>query len=897
MRCRPARGAIGFVTLSSWLRQGALVLIRAVVAVTALVAAPVLSATPGPVASVAVVAATERYQDLSDSAEWCALPSDATLDTVLTRGCAWRALEQNGGFVGPMKDRARWVRLALRNPTSDELVRDLLVLPSVLESVSFFIWQGDRWLQVDSGLNAPMGSRDPAFRGQNVMRLLLPPNSISRIYVKVRAGGMLRVQPQLWKPLDRELALERASLVFATLSGGMMVAILFAALMFFVSWQREYLYFSLAVSGELLSDLLRNGLLQRFVWPASLPVPGHLLVVAALASLIGGVSFVYAVLPRVNRQGWWYRLVVGAAVAVALGQALSIVMDFGPVSLLLWQLAVLILVSVPAVQSAAEWRSGDRVGAWLLAAAVILLLGFISRFLVYHGELTVALWESRIYPIVTTLVVLMLLLALVERTGGDTRKLATAEAKNAAQLDFLVKMSHELRAPLDTVLGNAQLLLRRADQRKSSGLQAILQSGRHLLRMIDDILDYARGVSGAIDVCPEPIELKEFLRFIAVGGKLFALRNRNQFVVRCHGVAKDDGPLWIRADPGRLRAILDNLLINASRHTEDGWIFLDCTIARPAANEYRIDFSVTDTGEGIAPEDLQRIFQPFERAGRQGALGALEGRVGKGAGIGLAISRQLVELMGGQLDVDSAPGKGASFRFSLTLPSADVPVEAPGAESGDAPSLLAYAGPRRRVMVIDDDADSLAILQTLLGLTGFEVVTAGSGNEAVRELEAGLKVDLIIVDQLMDDGDGWQLLESAERIAPNIPRILISATNPMPGRRGAGESLYSAFFSKPINHERLLRCIGELLSLRWSPRAETSEGRDNAVEADISPEDRQALARLVALGAVTHIRRWTRDLRQRRPESAAFAASVDQAVDEVNFPRLRQLAGMSKGAR
>ena len=869
-------------------------LIRAILAVAALVAAPVSSATPSSVAFVVRVATTELYQDLSDSAEWCTLPSAATLDTVLTRGCAWRALDENGGLVGPMKDRARWIRVALHNPTNDELVRDLLVLPSVLESVAFFIWQGDRWLQVDSRLNAPMAPRDPALRGQNnVVRLLLPPSSITRIYVKVRAGGMLRVQPQLWKPLDRELALERANLLFATLSGGMMVAILFAALMFFVSWQREYLYFSLAVLGELLSDLLRNGLLQRFVWPASLPVPGNLLVVAALASLIGGVSFVYAVLPRVNRQGWWHRLVVVAAVAVALGQALSLVMDFGTGSLLSWQLAVLILVSVLAVHSAAEWRSGDRVGAWLLAAAVILLLGIISRFLVYHGELTVALWESRIYPIATTLVVLMLLLALVERTGGVTRKLALAESKNAAQLDFLVKMSHELRAPLDTVLGNAQLLLRRADQRKSNGLQVILQSGRHLLRMIDDILDYARGVSGAIDVCPEPLELKEFLRFIAVGGKLFALRNRNQFVVRCHGVAKDDGPLWIQADPGRLRAILDNLLINASRHTEDGWIFLDCTIARPAANEYRIDFSVTDTGEGIATEDLQRIFQPFERAGRQGAL---EGRVGKGAGIGLAISRQLVELMGGQLDVDSAPGKGASFRFSLTLPSADVPAEAPGTESVDAPSLMAYAGPRRRIMVIDDDADSLAILQTLLGLTGFEVVTAGSGNEAMRKLKAGLKVDLIIVDQLMDDGDGWEVLESAERIAPNIPRILISATNPMYGRRSAGESLYSAFFSKPINHERLLRCIGEFLSLRWSPRAETSEGPDVAVDADISPEDRQALARLVALGAVTHIRRWTRDLRQRRPESAAFAASVDQAVDEVNFPRLRQLAGMSKGA-
>jgi signal transduction histidine kinase/CheY-like chemotaxis protein len=870
--------------------------IRGVVTTLLLAAAPalVLAQQSFVVSPLTQVSSPTRYQDLSEYAEWCEVFADETPAAILAHGCGWRALAENGGFVGSVQDSTRWVRLAVRNATSGELVRDLLLLPSGLDSVSFFVWQGDGWRQVDSGLNTPMDVRDPALRGQNAVRLRLRADSIATVYVQVKAGGMLRVQPQLWEPLDRELALERASLLFATLNGGMMVAILFAALMFFVSRQREYLYFSLAVSGELLADLLRSSLLQRFVWPSSLSVPANLSVIAAGMAVIGGVSFVYAVLPGVRRQGWWHRLVVVSVVAVALGQVLALVVDFGTGSLLLWHLAVLILLSALAVQSAAEWRSGDFVGAWLVGAAAVLLIGIISRFLVYHGALTVAVWESLIYPVAVTLVVLLLLLALVERTGGITRKLATAETKNAAQLDFLVKMSHELRAPLDTILGNAQLLLRRESQKKQDGLHAVLQSGRHLLRMIDDILDYARGVSGAIDVCPEPLELKGFLQFIAVGGKLFAVRNRNQFVLRCHGAAIGDGPLWIKADPGRLRAVLDNLLINASRHTEEGWIFLDCSVAPSADHGYRIDFSVTDTGEGIAPEDLQRIFEPFERAGRQRALGASEGRVGKGAGIGLAISRQLVELMGGQLQVDSTLGRGARFRFSVTLPAVDVPAAVVDSHPMDMPSLVAYAGPRRRIMLVDDDADSLLILRTLLEFVGFEVVTAGSGNEAAGNLESGLKIDLIVVDQMMDDGDGWHLLERAARAAPDVPRILISAALPASNAGGdTGALRYSAFLSKPLDHERLLRCIGEVLSLQWSAQAQSGDALHAPAGPSISPEDRQALARCVTLGAVTHIRRWARELRQRKPECAEFASAVDQAVEDLDFPRLRRLAGLS----
>jgi signal transduction histidine kinase/CheY-like chemotaxis protein len=870
------------------------ILICAVVALTSLIAAPVLSATPKTAAPVDQSAPFAPNLDLSEFAVSCVLPSDETLDTVLARGCTWRPLNEKFGFVRPLKDRSLWTRVAFRNPTNDALVQDFTMLTSVEASQSVFVWQGDSWLQVNS--TSPSGQRGAGGRGQAV-RLWLPPKAITTIYVKVSGGGMLRVQPQLWKPRDLELEVERTKLLLATFNGVAVASVIFAVLMYLISKQRECLSFSLGLTAATLADSSRIGVLLRALWPSSPLIPGNVSAIGAGVAVIIGAVFVRQTLPGITRQGGWHQLMIVTVIVAALGATLSAVIDFDALLWVFWQMSLVILVALLAVQSGIEWRRGDPVGAWFLGAGVVTLLGISARFLEFLGGLTIAGWEFRILPSTAAAVALLLLLGLVQRSGAIARQLALTQAKSTAQIDFLAKMSHELRAPLDAVLGNAQLLLRRADQHKNDGLEAILRSGRDLLRMIDDIVDYARGVSGAIIVSPEPVDLKALLQFVAVDLNLFASRNRNRFAVRCHGAARDDGPLWVQADATRLRAVLDNLIINASRHTEDGWIYLDCTVARPAAREYRVDFSVTDTGEGIAPEDLQRIFEPFERAGRQGARGAVDRRLGHGSGLGLAICRQFVQLMGGQLHVNSGLGKGASFRFSLTLPAADVPAGASGAEFGDTSLLMAYVGPRRRIMVVDNNAGSLAILQTLLGATGFEVVTAGSGNEAVRELKAGLKIDLMIVDQLMDDGDGWEVLESADRIAPDVPRILISATYPTSGKRIEAELLYSAFVTKPIDHQRLLRCIGDLLSLQWSFGARTSEGSDSAVEADLSSEDRQVFARLVSLGAVTHIRRWTLDVRQRRPEIASFAASVDQAVDEVDFPRLRRLAGMAERTR
>jgi signal transduction histidine kinase/CheY-like chemotaxis protein len=868
--------------------------LHAVSATLLLLAVPGLAVAAGnSVAAVVTVEWSSAYQDLSHSAEWCTTSLDETLSSVLTKDCLWRPLDENGGFRGSVADRAHWVRMRFFNPADVEIARELVILPLLVDRVTFFVWRHGNWLPVHSGLSTPMDRRDPAVRGENAVRIVLPPGSITAVYVQLLSDGMLRVQPQLWRPSARERVLERSNLVSASLSGGMVVAILFAVLMFFVSRQLEYVSFAVAVSGELVAYLLRSGLLQRFLWPSSQPIPDSFSIIAAAASAIGAITFFHILLPGLNRQRGWYQPVVATLVAGALlGYVLALVFEY-EVGLLLWHVATFTLALILAQQASAEWRRGSAFSACLFVAAVVFLFGVMLRFLVHRGDLTVALWEFGFYPLLATLVVVMLMLALVERTASINRQLASAESRNTAQLDFLAKMSHELRAPLDSVLGNAQLLIRQEKKGEKNGLQAILDSGRHLLRMIDDILDYARGVSGAIQVCPEPLEMKDFLRVIEVGGKLFAVRNRNQFVVRFHDESMSNKPLWLQADAGRLRAVLDNLLINASRHTINGWIFLDCTVARAGASDYRVEFSVKDTGEGIRAEDLQRIFEPFERAVHPTSHGRADERIGKGAGIGLAISRQLVELMGGRLEVASAPGQGATFRFALTLPSVDAPANVRGSKAVDSPAHGSYVGPRRRILVVDDTADSLVVLEALLRMAGFEVVAARGGTEAARELDAGLQVDLVVVDQFMDDGGGWALLDTLERIAPDVPRILISAAPPMREEKTGGEPRFSAFFMKPIDHDRLLQCIGELLSLRWLAPDEVGDNRDDLSAPELSDEDKRALARWVTLGAVTHIRRWASDFRRRRPDCASFAAAVDEAAVELDFARLKRLAGMA----
>ncbi|HYZ75494.1 MAG TPA: ATP-binding protein, partial [Chthoniobacterales bacterium] len=293
-----------------------------------------------------------------------------------------------------------------------------------------------------------------------------------------------------------------------------------------------------------------------------------------------------------------------------------------------------------------------------------------------------------------------------------------AETANRAKTAFLANMSHELRTPINSILGYTQILLRRMDRHdyEKVKLKTIFSSGEHLLEMINEVLDLSSVESGKVSVALRPLELPKFIAEIVDEFQLRAARNNLSFVHKIEA----DLPHWIETDPLRLRQVLYNLLGNAMKFTTQGEVaFRVCVTAE------RIRFEVKDTGKGIPPEDLAPIFKPFYQASNNQLIG-------QGVGLGLYISKQIVELLGGEISVESELDHGSTFSFEIPRRDAD-----PVSLAASSPQITNYEGPRRKILIVDDEPLNRSMLRELLSTVGFEAVEADSAENAFFLVKEG----------------------------------------------------------------------------------------------------------------------------------------------------------------
>jgi signal transduction histidine kinase len=371
-----------------------------------------------------------------------------------------------------------------------------------------------------------------------------------------------------------------------------------------------------------------------------------------------------------------------------------------------------------------------------------------------------------------------------------------AEAANRAKSAFLAGMTHELRTPLNAVLGYAQLLTRQGglSAKQERGLDTIHKSGQHLLALINDMLDLARVEAGRTELNPQPVNLSDFVESVMNLMRVKADEKHLAFVFDAGGGL----PETVLVDELRLRQVLLNLLGNAIKFTDQGTVTLRASAEPKGPAQVLLRLDVEDSGVGMHPDDMQRIFEPFQQ------VGDMQRRSG-GTGLGLAIARALVVDMGGQVQVSSEFGRGTRFRVELPL-SLEPQVTA---SPRKVPRVARYQGLPRRVLVVDDVAANRTLICDFLTNAGFEVAEASDGSEVVAVAKR-FKPDLI----LMDGVEATHRLRRDADLA-GLPVIAVSASTSAEHRAAYLQAGVNVFLSKPVSLETLQAHIGVQLGLQW----------------------------------------------------------------------------------
>ncbi|MGD2117205.1 MAG: ATP-binding protein [Chromatiales bacterium] len=448
----------------------------------------------------------------------------------------------------------------------------------------------------------------------------------------------------------------------------------------------------------------------------------------------------------------------------------------------------------------------------------------------------------------------------------------TAETANQAKSRYLAGISHELRTPLNVILGYAQILENSDDipGKHKDSLNLVRQNGEHLADLIEGLLEISKIEAGRLELQKDEVRLPVLLDQLA---DMFRLQANNKGL-EFNYTRSEHLPEFISIDQKRLRQLLINLLSNAVKYTTRGEVNFTVQYRHQIAK-----FIISDTGDGIATEDQQRIFEPFERI--RSATNLVTG-----TGLGLAIARLLAELMGGDITVTSAPGQGSIFTLTLALSQINKHTTTGQSQYRQ---IIGYHGERKNIVVVDDEYQHRQLLKEFLGALDFNIHSLDSAESCLEFVQGDSDIDLFILDVSMPGLSGLQLCEKLRQDNNRKPVIMLSA-NTRNIQHDNYTSCYQAYLSKPVQFNQLLDQIGDNLSLDWLYANDQAMPERSDANGDkplaVSVQTLKELKSLAEIGFLSALKEKLSTIEQQKAMPPELLKKLNAQVASCNFPAL-----------